>query len=298
MIILAPIILFVYNRPWHTEQTLEALMANELANQSTLYIYADGPKIDATPEQLKKIEAVRSLIRTKQWCKEVHIIEANENKGLEPSVISGITEVLENHDRIIVLEDDIVSSPGFLKFMNESLELYKNEDKVAGISAYSFIKSKDETFFLTAGGNWGWATWKRAWDKVIFDSDYYIPKFNDKLKRGFNLDNQYDYYKMLVELQTWDVQFYCSNFLDKKLYLLPKTSMTINIGFDEGTHYNGGARISTKEYVKLPQEIVVERIEINEKYNNKSSLINYFKKRNSRSILNRIYRKLRKISNL
>ena len=135
---LAPIVLFVYNRPWHTEQTLNALMQNELADQSVLYIYADGPKENATEEQLKKIEEVRHVIRTKKWCKEVHIIESEKNKGLADSIINGVTEIVNKYGKVIVLEDDIVTSKGFLKYMNEALELYKEEDKVYHISGYMF----------------------------------------------------------------------------------------------------------------------------------------------------------------
>ena len=127
---LAPIILFVYNRPWHTEQTLRALMANELAAKSELYIYADGPKPNATDEQLQKIHEVRQLIRQEQWCDKVHIVESEKNKGLADSIIGGVTEIVNKYGKIIVLEDDIVPTTGFLQYMNDALEMYKDDEQV------------------------------------------------------------------------------------------------------------------------------------------------------------------------
>ena len=102
---LSPIILFVYNRPWHTEQTLRALMANDLAPESELYIYADGPKSNATEEQLQKIREVRQLIRREQWCGNVHIVESEKNKGLADSVIGGVTEIINKYDKVIVNDE-------------------------------------------------------------------------------------------------------------------------------------------------------------------------------------------------
>ena len=97
MISLAPIILFCYNRPWHVEQTLVALSRNELANKSILYIYCDGPKADASEEQYQKIKEVHDVVRKHQWCKEVHVVEAEKNKGLAKSVIHGVTEIVEKY---------------------------------------------------------------------------------------------------------------------------------------------------------------------------------------------------------
>jgi len=115
---LAPIVLFCYNRPWHVEQTLEALSKNELADQSILYIYCDGPKPDATEEQIAKIAEVRQVIRKKQWCKEIHIIENDKNKGLGTSIIDGVSEIIKIYKKVIVLEDDLLTSPFFLDYMN------------------------------------------------------------------------------------------------------------------------------------------------------------------------------------
>ena len=153
----------MYNRPWHTKQTLEALMQNDLAEHSNLYIYCDGPKTNTSEGDSQKIKEVRQVIRKKQWCKEVHIVEQKKNMGLAESVITGVTEIVNKHGKIIVLEDDIVTAKGFLRYMNEALEMYKHEEKVFGVSGHTFVESKQlpTTYFLPIGTSWGWATWEK-----------------------------------------------------------------------------------------------------------------------------------------
>ena len=147
---LAPIVLFVYDRPWHTNQMLDSLAANKLADQSVLYIYSDGPKENSTIEQLKRINDVRELIRERKWCKEVNIVESKKNKGLANSIVDGVTEIVNRYGKIIVLEDDLVLSKGFLKYMNDSLSFYQNNNEVMHISGYMEPVNSNlpETFFL------------------------------------------------------------------------------------------------------------------------------------------------------
>lgn len=133
---LAPIIVFCYDRPKHLEQTLDALSRNELANQSTLYIYCDGPKKGASDEMLQKIADVRQVARKRQWCKEVHVVEREHNVGLMNNIVGAVTEIVNAYGRVITMEDDIITSKGYLRFMNESLELYKDDKQVMHISGY------------------------------------------------------------------------------------------------------------------------------------------------------------------
>ena len=135
---LAPIIVFCYNRPDHLEQTLESLSCNELADQSILYIYCDGPKSDASDEMRQKIADVRLVARKRQWCKEVHVVEREENVGLMNNIVGAVTEIVNQYGRVIVLEDDMLTSPGTLRYFNDALELYKDEDKVMHIVSYMF----------------------------------------------------------------------------------------------------------------------------------------------------------------
>ena len=164
----APIALFTYCRPWHTQKTVEALLANHESSETDLYIFSDAPKNE------KAIEGVlntRKYIHTITGFKNVHIIEREKNWGLANSLIDGISKIVNEYGKVIVVEDDIVASPFFLQYMNEGLELYKNDNKVASIHAYVYPTQKKlpETFFIQGADCWGWATWKRAWD--IFNSN-------------------------------------------------------------------------------------------------------------------------------
>ena len=164
---LAPIVLFVYNRPQHTLKTLEALMQNELAEMSELFIFCDGPKADATKQDQVRINEVRELVKKKNWCKKVIIRESHANKGLADSIVAGVTEIVNRYGKIIVLEDDIVTSKGFLKYMNEALNLYEDEPKVMQISGF-MVPSKvelDETGFFRCPASWGWGTWSLSWKR-------------------------------------------------------------------------------------------------------------------------------------
>jgi len=249
---LAPIILFVYNRPLHAQQTLEALMVNELADQSTLYIYCDGPKHNTSEEDLKKINEVRQVIYKKEWCKEVVIIERNENLGLANSVIQGVTEIIERQGKVIVLEDDIVTGKYFLKFMNNCLKIYESEKKVFGISGYQFSPSihiKQSTYFLPIMSSWGYATWVDRWSQINFNGEELLELVDSK-DLGGKLDfGNIHYYQMLKDQvakknNSWAVLFYVSMFLRKGLFLYPNRSLLRNIGFD-GTGIHSGSSPST-----------------------------------------------------
>ena len=140
----APIVLFVYNRPAFTRRTLEALAANHGAGESELFIFSDGPAAQATAAQLAAITAVRQVIREQQWCRKVHIMESDNNKGLANSVISGVTQVIQQYGKVIVVEDDVVTSPFFLTFMNEALEKYCGEERVLSIGSWNYYYHTDQ----------------------------------------------------------------------------------------------------------------------------------------------------------
>lgn len=242
---LAPIVLFVYNRPWHTDQTLKALMLNELADESELFIYCDGPKPNALKEELNKIIEVKEVIRKNKWCNKVTIIESDNNLGLANSVIKGVTEVVERFGKVIVLEDDIISGEFFLKFMNMGLNLYKEEDCVYGVSGYSFPykgRIKEETYFLPIMSSWGYGTWLDSWKKINFDGEDLLEQVKKKELDGSLDFGDYNFYQMLKDQvakvnDSWAIRFYVSMFLNKGLFLYPNTSLIKNIGFDgTGVH--------------------------------------------------------------
>jgi hypothetical protein len=247
----APILIFAYNRPQHLKATLQCLEQNDLASQSILYVYADGPKKDSTAENEIKINKVREVLNEKFNFKEVDIIARDCNMGLANNVIAGVTEIVNQYGSVIVLEDDLLTSKGFLTYMNNALEKYKSEDKVMQISGHQFpvsdINSRNESFFLPFTTSWGWATWRRAWSQ--FDESalgYESLKTNNNLKDKFNLDNTYPYSSMLINqmenksVDSWAIRWWWSVFKKDGLVLFPDKSLVKNVGFDaNGTHTKG-----------------------------------------------------------
>jgi GT2 family glycosyltransferase len=159
----APIALFVYNRPDHARQTIEALKENELSAESDLIIFADGPKNSGAQA---KVNEVRKLIKNVIGFRSLTIHESPNNKGLANSIIDGATKVCEEYGRVIVLEDDLVTSPWFLKYMNDALNTYEQDERVISVHGYTYPVDEPlpETFFLRGADCWGWATWKRGWE--------------------------------------------------------------------------------------------------------------------------------------
>jgi len=267
---LAPIILFVYNRPWHAEQTLNALMQNDFANQSTLYIYADGIRTEASNALKTQVTETREIIRKKQWCKEVIIVEKTENDGLAKSIINGVSEIINKHGKVIVLEDDIVTSQGFLKYMNDALSIYETNEKVFHISGYMYPHNRilPETFFLNVPLCWGWATWKDSWSQLISDNLKLIElcdadnNWIDFDKFGGNyLSNQLKA-NIAGDLNTWFVKWHASVLLKKGYCLFPNISLVNNIGFDGTGVHNGPETKFTNN--TLADYIEVKEIEIKE----------------------------------
>ena len=240
----APILLFVYNRPEHTKRALEALKGNG-AEHHILYIFADGPKNGASNSEIQAIDAVHSIISEINWFKTVHIQKSNENRGLAQSVITGVSKVLKKHDRVIVLEDDIVCSPYFLDFMNQGLKLYQENDSVWGISGFTFVNYDSgfpDHFLLNRSSSWGWATWKSTWEKINFDGEellHAVDKHPDKAQ--FDFGNE-PFYQMLLDqvsgsIDSWAIRFYANLFLHKAYFVFPRKTLVKNIGFDySGTH--------------------------------------------------------------
>lgn len=168
---LAPIVLFVYNRPDHTRQTVEALQQNILADESELFIYSDAPK-DTT--SIKKVNLVRKYLMQVQGFKKVTLIFRERNWGVAKSIIDGVTTVVGKYSRVIVLEDDLVTSPFFLTYMNRALETYATDNRIMSISGYNhprrvmkFPRSyKNDVWLSLRNSSWGWGTWANRWGKV------------------------------------------------------------------------------------------------------------------------------------
>lgn len=265
---LAPICLFVYNRPWHLRRTLESLEDNYLADESKLFIFSDGPKENIKNNDMKKIEEVRKIVKEKKWCREVTVKEYEKNQGLADSIVSGVTEIVNKFGKVIVLEDDLVLSRGFLKYMNDALDLYENENRVMHISGYMYPiqKNMPETFFFNVTSCWGWGTWQRSWKLFNNDTEELIKNFKSKKDiKSFNLDNSYNWHSHLManqkgELKTWAIKWYASVFQLNGFCLHPGKTLVRNIGNDESGEHCG----ANNDYLEqeITEKISVKRIPV------------------------------------
>jgi len=255
---LAPIVLFAYNRPLHTGHTLSALQKNKLADQSTLYIYCDGPKENASKETIENIKEVRRIVNEKQWCKEVFIIEAEFNKGLANSIQNGVSDIIKKHGSVIVMEDDLITSPAFLMYMNRALDFYINRKSVFSISAYNLPSEKMiipddydyDVYVSLRNGSWGWATWEDRWAQVDWSVEHYNTMLKSKqLQEAFNRGGD-DVFEMLQmqqsgKLNIWSIQFTMAHFVNHAVSIVPTVSFVDNEGLD-GSGENCGTNLSLR----------------------------------------------------
>lgn len=238
----APIVLFTYDRPDHVRAVLNSLKNNEEAKESALIVYSDAPKNKRAEVGVKM---TRELLKDVTGFKKVTIIERSENYGLANNIIEGISSVLCDFDRVIVLEDDHLVSPFFLKYMNEALVKYENDEKVASIHGYVY-PCKEELpplFFIKGADCWSWATWKRAWKVFNPNGQELLDELRKrKLEKEFDFGFNANYVEMLIKQiagknSSWAVRWYASTFLADMYTLYPGRSMMRIIGADgSGTH--------------------------------------------------------------
>ena len=242
----APILLFVYNRPEHLKQLIASLQANAEAAQSMLFIYTDAARNKADEEQVNK---VREVIRHIDGFASIEVIERATNWGLARNIIGGVTEQIRRYGRVIVLEDDLVVAPYFLRFMNDALEAYKDEPQVGHIQACDFTQdaSLPDTFLIKFTGSWGWATWERAWQHFNPDGQALLNELESRrLTHRFDFNGNYRFTRMLRRQvqgknNSWAIRWNASLFLKDILSLNVGRSLVQNNGFDgSGTHCGGG----------------------------------------------------------
>ena len=234
---LAPIALFTYNRLEHLKQTVEALQRNVYAEDSTLICYSDAAR---SSSDISSVSSVRSYLHTLTGFKEVQIIERDKNMGLADNIIDGITSTINHYGKIIVLEDDLVTSKYFLKYMNDALNIYEDDERVMEIAGHvPFYETGDlpETIFSRFATCWGWGTWRRSWDCFCREPEKLRDSFSDEEKREFCLDGYYNNWRPILKncdgtLRSWAIFWIAAIFRKKGLCLNPRISLVNNIGID------------------------------------------------------------------
>ncbi|WP_282124603.1 sugar transferase [Algibacter mikhailovii] len=247
----APILLFTYKRLEPLIITIEALKKNNLASESDLFIFSDGPK---KKEDESSIDEIRMFLKTIDGFKRIEIIESPYNQGLANSIIGGVTKVMKRYNKVIVLEDDLKTSTNFLDFMNKSLDYYENNKKIMSISGYTppIVTPEGYTYdnyFTQRASSWGWATYKSQWEKVDWSvSGYNDFKKNFKAKRKFNKmgsDMAFMLSKQMNKaIDSWAIRWCYHQFKNDLYTVFPISSKIDNIGFAEGaTHTKGNSEI-------------------------------------------------------
>ena len=288
---LAPIILFTYNRPEHTQLTIESLIKNHLSKESDLIIYSDGAR---TPKQRQKVDEVRKYLTTITGFHSVKLIHRSHNFGLATSIIQGVTEVLKQSERVIVLEDDMIVSPYFLTYMNDALDQFAENERVISIHGYVYPVQQElpEAFFIPGADCWGWATWRRGWEIFNSDGQFLLDALTRQgLLRTFDFNGAYPYSLMLKEQiqgknDSWAVRWYASAFLHNKLTLYPGCSLVHNIGNDNSGTHCGESGSMDVELNENPINLKNIKVEVSPVA--LAAFENYFKKNKSKLSLNAI----------
>jgi len=276
----APIALFAYRRPEHLRRTVESLRANPEAAQTRLVVFCDAA---GRPEHEDGVAAVRAHLERLEGFAAVEIVHRPRNLGLAGNIIDGVGRLVEQCGRVIVVEDDLLVSPHFLRFMNDGLSLYAQEPRVASIHGYTYpvAQSLPETFFLRGADCWGWATWRRAWQHFRLDGAALLAELKDQgLLADFDLDGSYAYSRMLRDQiagrnDSWAVRWHAACYLDNLLTLYPGRSLVHNIGNDaSGTH---GEDRDVYTQLPTPEPIAVSPLPLQPSDEARSAFVQYFR---------------------
>lgn len=283
--ILAPIAIFVYNRPSHTRKTVEALQQNKLASESELFIYSDAPKNEMAVEMVAE---VREYIKTVDGFKKVTLIERDTNWGLANSIIDGVSKVINEYGKIIVLEDDLITSIYFLSFMNEALNVFKDRDEIISITGFNFSSKfmsfpndyKEDTYLNIRPMSWSWATWKERWlgiDWEIKDYNRFITnpaKIKEFNRGGTDLTNMLKA-QMEGKLNSWYVRWAYHSYLNNKFTVYPRISFVNNLGHDNTGVHCGIDKNNIYSHMEMNQD---EKISINKDIVMVFNIVNNFNK--------------------
>lgn len=252
---LAPVALFTYKRADHTKATLEALAQNTLAAQTSLFVFSDGPKRE---DEAAAVVAVRELVRATSGFASVTLIERPKNMGLAHSVITGVSELLAQHERVIVLEDDLVTSQHFLAYMNDALDQYRDDPAAFSVTGHTFPEPylqvpEDYPFDTYAGyrcSSWSWGTWRDRWQRIDWSMNYF-PTFCQDVtaQEVFNRGGP-DMTAMLRlqhegRIDSWAIRFCYAHHSHGMRCIYPTKTLVRNIGLDNsGTHSTPEPRFS------------------------------------------------------
>lgn len=285
-----PILFLIFNRPDTTIMVFEEIRKRK---PKYLYVAADGPRKNKDGE-VELCLQTRDIIKQVDWDCDVKTLFREQNLGCGKAVSSAITWFFENVEQGIILEDDCLPHPDFFNYCKELLDKYKDNEKVMLISGDNFqngIKRGEDSYYFSAYPHiWGWATYRRVWNKYDFTLGNYSTKlFKTQLKQYFQLWTEREIWldKFLVmkrkPIDTWDYQLSFSIWKNDGLIILPNVNLISNIGFGvNSTHTNNFndrcANIPVHNILPLQHPKNIKRDKIADRYFYKNYLHKTFTK--------------------
>lgn len=287
--LLAPIVIFCYNRPDHLKRTIEALTLNAEAKESDLIVFSDGPK-NATDQP--KVQEIRDYINTLSGFKSISLESAEKNKGLAKSIIDGATLVINKYGKIIVMEDDLICTKDFLYFINDALNFYEKTPNIFSVSGYNFqinspINYNSEIAMIYRASSLGWATWKDQWQKVDWDVTDFKDFLKDKNRQDQLKNAGEDILPMIAKQQmgvinSWAVRWTYHHVKHNGYCLVPMKSKIKTIGNDG----SGSNPVATT--LRTEEPIFEGKVNLDASVTPNTEIIEALRKRNSPSLIRRI----------
>lgn len=269
----APILCFGYDRPNHLKAMLNSLENNFLASKSDVTIAIDGKNKNTNSALHSETIEIAKL----NWnFRSINVIEREINLGCRENIITSISEMFSKNEKLIIIEDDLILSKYFIKYMNEALEKYENEEQIWHINGYTYPQFVNKSRSASIGkyvSPWGWATWRKNWE-IFLEKNYYeenfISKLNKKSIDQFNHNGLYDWENIILKHQEdkasiWDAYWYQAVFMENGLTIFPNKSMVQNNGFDgTGVHCSNindwKTSLATKHIIKWPKKININLV--------------------------------------
>ncbi len=291
---LAPVILFCFNRPKHTAATLDALKSCHFASETSLYVFSDGARND---EEASLVNEVRSVLHEVTGFKSVSICERNENMGLAKSIITGVTEVIQKHGKVIVLEDDLICAESFLENQNKMLDYFENHPQIFSTSGYCPpitypTDFTDDLYLFPRTSSYGWGTWRDRWESTDWSMDGFNGFIQSKEKRRQFNQGGIDLTPMLLhqkigKIDSWSIRFSFAASTQHRLCVYPRESMLQHIGADgSGTHstaatyygHTSSDKVIAIEHFPFEHPVISKRVQKFWANSRIRQLINFYKR--------------------
>jgi hypothetical protein len=299
-----PILLIIFNRPQTTQRIFDVLKG---IRPKYLYIAADGPR-NNRPEEIDKCLAVREIIKQIDWECQLRTDFREKNLGCGVGPSTSISWFLEFEEEGIILEDDCLPHYEFFHFCAELLSKYRDNPKVLSITGSNFQDGKNRGngsyYFSIHNRIWGWATWKRTWEKY----DYFLQnisenEFKQIIRSLFRLKCERSYwldvFKYSKATQTdnsaWDYQFMFLQWKLGGLTVTPNSNLISNIGYGEDATHTAWGKDNPS--LNRPIEEIYPLVHPAKIEHNRKADEYYFLKyiKPKSNLLNRLSRKIKKL---